>query len=402
MPSPKEFAKEFAEIPGLRSAERHDIEAGMIRRSSGLVLFWLAGVWAAQAGTFPLRYTTEGATSTFPLPLEKSEVIFKAEPKYAGAEVVRSLLYLSGDKKDFIAFACDMESRTLYVDLNRNLDLTDDPDGVFQSATDRWSREFKNIRIPVEQGDRRRELLVDILIYRSNYGRYTVKSSWESDAVPIGDRTYRMAVVDDGDGVVNRRDALFLTPVTEGGGDAAAAQVELKAPASLVLDGQAWRFSYELAADGQTLALSVEPSSPRLQEVELTGENVERLVLESDKTAAVYFRPDQSISLPPESYTAEVWVRMTDGERSSLWHARRVSFRLSEKNESVSWRVGGPIVSTLSHALSGSQLSFNQATRGADGASYSLDSSSGVKFGKPKLRVKKAGKVIHVGEFEYG
>ena len=48
------------------------------------------------------------------------------------------------------------------------------------------------------------------------------------------------------------------------------------------------------------------------------------------------------------------------------------------------------------------RLQFDQATVGAGGEKYSLVGSSGMDLGKPKLRVKKNGKVIHVGEFEYG
>ena len=64
--------------------------------------------------------------------------------------------------------------------------------------------------------------------------------------------------------------------------------------------------------------------------------------------------------------------------------------------------MGGPIVSKLTCKQAGGRLSFDQATVGAGGEKYSRVDSSGVSLGKPKLRVKKAGEVIHVGEFEYG
>ena len=73
-----------------------------------------------------------------------------------------------------------------------------------------------------------------------------------------------------------------------------------------------------------------------------------------------------------------------------------------EGRDQKPWVVGGPIVSKLTHTMTGNRLTFNQAATGAGGEKYSLVGSSGKALGKPKLRVKKGGQVIHVGNFEYG
>lgn len=367
----------------------------------------LAGSLAApdslQAETFSLEYRTNKNWSSFSLPLGKIEVRFQKEPEYVGEQVVRGVLYVAPGKKEYIGFACDQEGKKLYLDLNRNLDLTDDPAGVHESAGEDWGHSFENVAIPIEQGGRRRDLVVDLTIYGERYGRYSVKSSWENEAIRIGDGLWRVAVVDNGDGVIDRQDSLYLEPAGKNRNQAdAEAQVDVQALASLTLDGAPFGLSYELSEDGKTLALSVEPGEEKLLEVELAGEGIERLVLQDRKSVAVFLRPSSVIRLPAGRYRADVRVRTGEGKHAFWWDSSSVSFQLQEGRTPEPWVVGGPITSQLTCENAGDRLVFNQAATGAGGEKYSMASSSGGTLGQPKLRVKKDGEVIHVGNFEYG
>jgi hypothetical protein len=169
---------------------------------------FMGGVHTAGAAGISLVRQTDGPTMEVDLPLRESEIRFKKELAYAGSRIVRSQIFLSPDRKAFIGFACDLEEARLYLDMNRNLDLTDDPEGVFVGDPSDWRKHFQDIVIPVEQGGRRRELLVDISIMGERWGHVVVKSSWGSDEVAIGDGLYRVAVVDNGDGVVDASDRI--------------------------------------------------------------------------------------------------------------------------------------------------------------------------------------------------
>lgn len=363
----------------------------------------LAAPGALRAETFSLESRTDRNSASFSLPLRDTEVRFDKEPAYAGEQVARSVLHVAPGKKEYVGFACDLEGQKLYVDLNRNLDLTDDPDGVHESRSSGRSHEFENVVIPVQQGDRRRELVVDFQFYGESWGRYSVKSSWEGEGIAIGEKTWRVAVVDNGDGVIDRHDTLFLAPMGEGGGpDDREDPLEVQAPATLTLDGASFKLSYEVAADGKSLALAVEPGTQPLLDVVLSGEGIERLVMQDPKSAAIFFKPSAVIRLPAGRYRAGVRVRTGEGEKSIWWEARNVEFPLQDGRERKPWVVGGPIASKLTCKKAGDRLVFDQATKGAGGETYSLAGSSGGALGKPKLRVKKDGEVIHVGNFEYG
>ena len=364
---------------------------------------WLAGPDAAPAATFSLDYRADGESAGFSLPLGGSEVRFAKEPEYVGKKIVRSALYVAPGKQAFIGFACDSEGDTLYLDLNRNLDLTDDPEGVIRADGEGWGSSFENVAIPIEQDGRRRDMVADFRIRGDRWGRYEVKSSWESPSVVLGDQMFRVAVVDDGDGVLTAADPLWLEPIDEfrdEGDD--RDKVELKAPATLVLDGVSHVLTYALDEEWKTLALSIEPGEAPLVGVELAGQGVERLAMQDGASAAVFFGPGAAIQVPAGHYHSEVRVRIGDGPRASSWEARRVSLRVRDDGQPVSWRVGGPIVSALTHSMAGNRISFKQATTGAGGEAYSLASSSGGALGKPKVRIQQDGEVIHVGEFEYG
>jgi hypothetical protein len=354
--------------------------------------------------TFLLGYQTNGPTATFRLPLGSSEIRFKKEPAFVGSQVVRSQFFVAPDQQDYIGFACDSEGNKLYLDLNRNLDLTDDPEGIRESGPDGWGQEFRNVTIPVEREGRHREIVMDLQIYGESWGRYTVRSSWGSDAVEIGGKPYQVAVVDNGDGQFTPEDSLFLEPVGnefEVVGDETK-RVELQVADSLVLDGQAYALSYALSDNGKTLELTIVPGDERMVEVPLTGEGLERLVLQDGGRAAVFFAPGPVIALPAGRYRAEVRVQAGAGELTSLWSSRRVYLNVREGKNQDPWAVGGPLASKLSYSMEGSLLTFDQAATGADGETYSVVNAPGRALGKPKLRVMHEGAVIHVGEFEYG
>lgn len=363
----------------------------------------LAAPGAGRAETFSLEYRTNRHSASFTLPLRDTEIRFEKEPVYAGSQVARSVLYVASGKKEYVGFACDLEGKKLYVDLNRNRDLTDDPAGVFGSSSDGWGLEFENVVLPVQQGDRRREMVLGFQFYGESWGRYSVQSSWEGEGIALGEKTWRVAVLDNGDGAIDRSDTLYLESMgAEDGQKDLDWPVEVNAPATLTLDGEPFALAYELAEDGKTLEVSVEPGTPRLLEVELKGEGIERLVLQDPKSVAVFFHPSSVIRLPAGRYRGEVRVRSGEGTNALLWEARGASLHVQGDQERKSWAVGGPVVSKLTCRKSGNQLVFDQAAKGAGGETYRLASASGGALGKPKLRVKKGGDVVHVGEFEYG
>ena len=66
--------------------------------------------------------------------LAKPTQPFRQEPESSSHHVFRSLLHFGQDTNNPIALIWDQPKQKLYLDLNRNLDLTDDPGGVYSST----------------------------------------------------------------------------------------------------------------------------------------------------------------------------------------------------------------------------------------------------------------------------
>jgi len=79
-------------------------------------------------------------------------VSFEKEPDFGGRKVAKGLIPTGSEEKDYIGYACDLKKGKLYLDLNRNRDLTDDPNGVFVTS-EPWKQSYSyGVRFTVESG----------------------------------------------------------------------------------------------------------------------------------------------------------------------------------------------------------------------------------------------------------
>lgn len=75
---------------------------------------------------FILSPVQDGFSLSAGLDGRDGQVVFKKEPAYAGTTVRRGAIRFGANRSDFIGLAIDVTANQLYVDRNRNLDLTDD------------------------------------------------------------------------------------------------------------------------------------------------------------------------------------------------------------------------------------------------------------------------------------
>jgi hypothetical protein len=95
-----------------------------------LILALLSFGAAAHGESDLLRFTLKPVSagirfSVYP-DLDKHEMVFKSEPLGLGADTVGGAFVLGSESGDLIGFAWDKSHAVLYIDTNRNLDLTDD------------------------------------------------------------------------------------------------------------------------------------------------------------------------------------------------------------------------------------------------------------------------------------
>ena len=86
-------------------------------------------------------------------PLDSTNTPFLKEPELSKQGVFRGWLrFGKKDTNNAIALVWDQPKRRLYLDQNRNLDLTDDLAGVFSSTNKGVQQTFTNVTVPDEDG----------------------------------------------------------------------------------------------------------------------------------------------------------------------------------------------------------------------------------------------------------
>src|ERR1017187_6248606 len=133
--------------------------------------FVLSNSPPSNATTASLEYQeTDYSVINWGVSLTTQTISFKKEPVAASGKIVRGVLNFGGDASNSIPFVWQRDAGKLYLDLNRNRDLTDDPDGVFLSGRrSTYAYEtFTNVHLLFNTASGGRRVLADLNFY--DYG----------------------------------------------------------------------------------------------------------------------------------------------------------------------------------------------------------------------------------------
>src|ERR1035437_4942510 len=156
-----------------------------------------------------------------------SAASFSKEPVYSGPGVFRGLLKLGNDTNAFLPFAWDEGQQRLYLDLNRNRDLTDDPTGVFTAAS-RDLQLFRGILLEFPKKQGFYHVRVDAHVFGQGGRRGTVRvflyvrSIWDGAVELNGKQWYVAGITRPDDrigpalGAKEISDRMVLRPGAEG------------------------------------------------------------------------------------------------------------------------------------------------------------------------------------------
>ena len=99
-----------------------------------------------------------------------------------------------------IALIWDQPKHKLYLDLNRNLDLTDDPTGAFSSTGKEFQQVLTNVTLPLKTATGLHPAILDLHLFTDAQGRWAQvrlhsRSLWQAKVAPGGEE-WQVAVVD--------------------------------------------------------------------------------------------------------------------------------------------------------------------------------------------------------------
>lgn len=347
------------------------------------------------------------------LPVASQTVPFKKEPQ-AGKNVKRGRFNLPGTGSDSVAFLWDY--RKLYLDLNRNEDLTDDPGGVFTSPEASSASlpagfhygNYNKVPLTLRLPEGQIPWLVDLNLseYGTSLSAYaSVRSFWAGKAVLNGREfqvgwiptTDRRPGANQGERLVLRdwgeRDTGFY--VSEGSLDT------FSFPKKLFVQNTGYELGMEHAErDGKLEHRILFKEQPaELGDLSVSGRFVQRVLLTDGPCVAVIDAPEGTVRVPVGRYgnhyvqlgKGKSLARLKDSPHRSVTIAAATPAKLV---------AGGPLTNSATLTRQNDFLVLGYELLGAGGESYELATRDYQH--PPRFTAYEGSRKVGAGNFEFG
>ena len=314
-----------------------------------------------------------------------------------------------------MAFAWDPKAHKLYLDLNRNLDLTDDAAGVFScprgTGLDEASYQtFPSISLPVSTPVGERQAVVDLNLYNS--GRFNcnaaVRSLWQGK-VTLHGQEWQVAVPENPFNANGswHRDHLVLRPWSQhnksfnfyNGVDEALPFAD-----KLFVGEHAYQLHYTNAVEGGVARMQAQfvEQQPKLGELKITGQFVQRVTLEGGPYLVLLDSPGVTAKVPVGRYNTVKVCLKKDGieayPANERYNPSPERITVSEQSPGV-LRAGGPLTNSVAVNKRGRYLALNYRLVGV-GGQYELANND--RSHPPEFTVYLGDKKVGSGKFQYG
>jgi hypothetical protein len=368
--------------------------------------------------TSPLEYQeTDYSIANWDVSLTTQTAPFKNEPAAAG-KIIRGSLNLGGDASNAVSFVWQRDAGKLFLDLNRNQDLTDDAAGVFSTQLSKPVnyQTFTSVRLPLATTQGRCRMLADLDFYE--YGtqldcNLSVRCFWQGK-VTLQGQEWQVGVIpaicfgkNGRQGVSFENGQLLLRPWEKRNqafdiynGSLATVSFNQK----LFIGGHAYQLDWVTGAQNSEVepAIQFTEQSVALGELQITGKYIQRLVLPGGPYLVVLDHPAATVKVPVGSYS-QPNVRLEQGGMAAYLVSSRQPtgprISVDDKTPAV-LAIGGPLTNSVLASRHGQDLRMDYRLIGAGGMTYRMANQD--HSHPPEFAVSKGDKKIASGKFEFG
>ena len=356
--------------------------------------------------TFDLKYSRSKLGLTLMCKPDR-QLSFVKEPDFGKRDITRGFIPVGTDKKEHIGFAWDRDRNKLHLDLNQNKDLTDDPNNVFLSDTTGRFQIFSGIHLSLQKEMLRLSYEIRMEMYQ--YGKNnpscsaTIVSGFAGEMTLHG-KKWDVTVVDNMSGDVGSGDYFFLAPKDVDLGSAWN-WCKLNVPRRIFFGSHYYDISFEFqpGITKPTLQLTLAESETPMGQLEIDGQNIARLVLQSNSITALFHQPEQSVSIPAGNYHC-CGIYLYD-EKAGLFEGEQINITKSPlvsvlQDQSATLKAGGPLNNSVNIRREGNTLILSYKLTGAGEQGYKRLQDRRDK--PPVFAIYKGNTQIVSDTFEYG
>ena len=334
---------------------------------------------------------------------------FKKEPGAVSGRILRGVLDFGGDSSNAIPFLWQHGARKLYLDLNRNQDLTDDPSSVFvaDAATPLSSQTFHNVHLSFNTAYGSCQVLADLCLMQSGSQWYSTLAvhSFRQGKLMLQGREWQVGLVGDAFSRANTR--LLLRPWEKrnepfNANDGLLATVPFEQ--RLFVDGHAFKMEQIVGPqDGEARpALQFTEQPVTLGELKITGQFIRRIVLQGGSYMAVLDQPSGVVKIPAGNYS-QADISLEQGGTSAFLGSGQPppggQISINDKIPAV-LKTGGPLTNTVNASRHGEDLLLDYRLVGVGGETYQLAGQNRTK--PPSYAVYRGTRKMASGDFEFG
>ena len=427
---------------------------------SGADLPGASAVPSAMVITAPLEYEARARPFLFRnIPVECRTNSFSKEPARLSGHVIRGIFKFGPNPANALPFVWHTGARKLFLDLHRNQDLTDDPDGVISGELTGpqfgtiYHQMFTNICLSFPASSAGAPMVMDLDFFQNGDSGHLlvgalVHSFWQGK-ITVAGNDWQVGLVQnlsDRPGSFQAGQLLlrpwaeqdkWFTAASEAPEDTEAESWTVKNlvvrashavafTPKVFLEGRAWQldWSAEPRSREEKFALRLTELPTTLGELRLTGSFIHRLVLTGGPYLVILNQPAASVKIPPGRYQPyRLWLKQGEAEayfeyglpqtgkanvsQPETWAQMPVAtppppeqaVTVDEQRAAV-LAVGGPLTNCVSATRQGRNLLLRYQLLGAGGGQYWL--AGGGDRLPPRFDVTKSGKKVGAGQFEFG
>ena len=315
-------------------------------------------------------------------PVGTSSGSVETRPGSSPVEVIRGKLQPGGQGSDVTAFAWNRTARKLHLDLNRNRDLTDDEGGVFSSVSlperPPMDQTFTNIHVPVKTAAGSRQMVADLTFYDKTSGpgcTVALRSFWQGQ-VNLQGKEWQVGLLGNSSNQRTpfERGNLLLRPWAERNQPFDLQRGSLTAlpfPRRVFFGNGAYELqcTNEVQGDSLKVRLQFTEQRPKLGELKVTGNLVERVTMEGQPYLVVLDRPEGILKVPTGFYSG-IKVYLKKGEAAAYlarWMPDRAPPVMVSDEGVGKLTAGGPLTNSADVNRWGRYLRLNRKLVGAGG-----------------------------------